>query len=284
MKNQTLTAVITHGRPSEIHDIQRNKARLQNAARRIELLHLGQQTNHRRQDAQQQVKRDEEHVQTASGMRGVEYVAQDGHDERGHEKERRANEQAVVVLFVAVLELLHPLLVPRVHKVNDQNELHEYEHEAAHDAKVHEDHLEGAVLRYVKGTHDQTHERRQLEEPKAVLDVGAWVFGGANVYHDEHEEKVEAGKCEADTVNGKVADYGRAVEQRVVDDEAAANAGQELFQTLAQTGYEHYARDDRAQEQHHGVGETRRSGVFHGGTRFAAEAACGRPAAARHTG
>lgn len=70
------------------------------------------------------------------------------------------------------------------------------------------------------------------------MQFGARITRIAHKHHDDHEEKVETGESEADAVDGKVAEYGGAVEELiVVDDEGhrdvGTNTGQDFLERFA---------------------------------------------------
>jgi hypothetical protein len=174
-----------------------------------------------------------------------------------------------------------------VHKVDKQHELDEDEEEAADDAEVHEDGLEGAVLRDVEGSDDEADEREAFEKPEAVLNHGPRVPRILHIRHHDHEEREEAGERETYAVDGKVADDGRAVDELIVvddkrDGDVAAHAGQQLADRVLEAGREHDGRDEGADDQYERVGEPRGRRVLHRRQAFAAQAARGRAKAARH--
>lgn len=114
-------------------------------------------------------------VRKQSTNRSVEDISEHDDSNSSSVEEHGEEEQTVVVLTLTILELLDPRLVPRVDKVDDENKLNDNEEKAADEAEVHEDLLEGAVARDVESADEQTDECERLEEPEAVLDVGARV-------------------------------------------------------------------------------------------------------------
>lgn len=92
-----------------------------------------------------------------------------------------------------------------MNEINDENELNQDEEKSANQPEVHEHLLKRSVARDVKCAHDETDKYEHLEEPKAVLNVRPWVSRGAHVQHDDHEEKVEAGERETNSIHRKIA-------------------------------------------------------------------------------
>jgi hypothetical protein len=136
--------------------------------------------------------------------RCVVNVAQNGDHNGRNVEECGEYQEAIVVLAIAILELLDPRLVPRVHEVDEEYELNDDEQEAADEAEIHEDLLERAVSGYVEGADDEAHERQHLEEPKAVLNVGAWIARRTHVHHNHREQEEEAHESETNAIHGEI--------------------------------------------------------------------------------
>ena len=106
----------------------------------------------------------------SSSYRSIEHISENGDADRQQVENTREKEQPIIILLVATLELAHPALVPAVHKVNDEHQLHDNEQKAANDAAHHEHLLEGAA-RYVEGADEQANVNEYLKEPQTCWNI-----------------------------------------------------------------------------------------------------------------
>ena len=135
------------------------------------LLDDGQHRRGRRDDAEDHVERDEELVELAlpDPVTGVVAVGQDDPDEGGEVEDAGDGEESVEpVLAVVVAVVVLPRLGPGVSEVDDEHELDDDEHEAAHHAEVHPGGTEVAVGDE-EGADAAGDDEQVLEAPEPVL-------------------------------------------------------------------------------------------------------------------
>ena len=162
---------VGHGRPGEVDDVEADKAALKQSRVGLVLLDDGQHRRGRRDDAEDHVERDEELVELAlpDPVTGVVAVGQDDPDEGGEVEDAGDGEESVEpVLAVVVAVVVLPRLGPGVSEVDDEHELDDDEHEAAHHAEVHPGGTEVAVGDE-EGADAAGDDEQVLEAPEPVL-------------------------------------------------------------------------------------------------------------------
>ena len=198
---------VGHGGPGEVDDVEADEAALEQPGVRLVLLDDRQHRCGRGDDAQNHVERDEELVELALAncVASVVAVGQDDPDEGGEVEDAGDGEESVEpVLAVVVAVVVLPRLGPGVSEVDDEHQLDDDEHEAAHHAEVHPGGTEVAVGDE-EGADAASDDEQVLEAPEPVLDAGPGVARVPHPDHDHRHEEEEDGDDKADSVDGQIS-------------------------------------------------------------------------------
>lgn len=219
----TLTVrVVGHGRPGEVHSVQGDERRLQQARAWLGFLYFGENRDNRHDDAEDEVQADEDFVFSAAVRLGVVHVEQHHSSEGTCVVQNGKGQQGSKPAPAPILSILHPSLVPVVGKIHQEDQLDQDKDEGAHHTKV----VPHCVKRSVwnkKSSYSYPNQYQELEEPESILNGGSWVLAAAHSDHDEGEKEKEASHGETHPVHRLIthndltvdlalkARYGRAL-------------------------------------------------------------------------